>query len=222
MKPWLTCQQPDARAQTTPASPWQLLASLVSIAGFVTCLLGIISSCEPTQSTPMLEPLSEDTAHAASLDNPRLADMMTADSAQRHTKPLTFRPRIHHASYTGFNQRLRLAADNLSWHIPGHQPGDNRFSTRLILPQNDLHVLAELQAQPEAVAERLARQEPRPPTPGPLIAIEVSPDRYWTISQGTKLAQIAGASAFFLGIIACCIAAPGQNKTKGDSLAEQQ
>lgn len=192
---------PQTGAREQPQPRWVLLIPLLIFAGCLTLAYGTARACAPSPETIILAPL--EIQPGQNLQNPRLAEMLTTASLQRYADPVTITAPIHHASYSGLRDRLRLAAAAHSWHVIS--PGQRTSTTiSMVVPQADLHLLKSLETHPEQTAQAISDAQPRPPSPGPLLTVAVQPDRYWTPATSATIMQLSGAAALLLALVLAC------------------
>ena len=188
-------RQTPPRANQPSAAPqprWAILSPILLIAGMMVLVYGTATACAPLSGTPTLAPL-QPPPEAATSELARLPEMMDTASLQHNTPPLLIPTRLHHASRTGFNQRLAAAAAAHGW-LP--LPSETALTSPapMVIPQADLHLLTPLAQSPESTMDSLASAAPRPTSPGPLLTVQVDPDYYWTPSRSSIIFTFTGAA----------------------------
>lgn len=209
-----TRTSPAGAGQDQGSPLFHIFLCVLLLASASCAVFGLASGCQPTRGTPVLTPLS-DAQPPPDLTNPRLAEMAAVAARDQGVPALTFSPALHHANSAGFKQRLAHAAHRHSWHIPQSNKPSNRASTILIVPQHDLHLLEQLEQNPEENADRLADAPRRPPSQGPLLPVEVRPDYYWTVSRPAAIFQAGGAAGMLLSFALAWASSNSQGRRTG-------
>ena len=167
---------PKQRTQpTTPGrrSHWAIPSPLLLIIGFFTFAYGTAHACSPSPDTTVLPALN--LRYSADPGNPRIADLLAAESTLNGSSPLSIPARIHGSSVQGFRDLTVLAVRAHGWHQVQPRHGSSPTNT-LIVPQADLHLLTPIANDPEATitalaaAPTVARSTPAgPPRNQPLL-----------------------------------------------------
>ena len=188
-------------SEPDPRAPWQAAAAAVFILGLATLFIGGVQACAPSPQTPSIPPATENH-RALTRDNPRLADFLTATSAQKHSQPVTYRPKTHLAHRETFRRHALTAALNHGWYPVPRPSSGNAPPTIFMVPQHDLPLLAALENDPITQIAVLSAAPPRDPSPGPLVKTRLHIDTYITPSKSSKALIAAGVIITILALAA--------------------